>query len=122
MFQSLAPFDDGALSIATLSAPPASIETVAVPGGFFAFKWSPDGSVLAVSRPSGVALIDAHSLESRLLRKGDYFGSSLAWSPDGSRLIVSTLGSNRIVRIDGTASDIELGAGGGPRHGRPVAT
>lgn len=112
-FQSFAPFDEGALSIATLGVSPPSIDTVAVPGGYFAFKWSPDGSVIAVSPPSGVALIDTHSLESRILRKGDYFGP-LAWSPDGSRLIVSTLHSLRVVRIDGTASDIDLGAGSSP--------
>ena len=110
-FPALAPLDEGALSIATLGDSPPSIVTVAVPGGFSAFKWSPDGSVLAVDA-SGITLIDTNTLESRILRKGD-FGDP-AWSPDGSRLVVTTRQSVRIVRIDGTASDIDLGAGSDP--------
>jgi hypothetical protein len=83
------------------------------------FAWSPAGDALAVSEGGGgIWLVPTDGGEPRLLREG-IFGE-LAWSPDGARIAVTTCPSLcerdvvRVLRVDGTAADLELGPGEHP--------
>jgi hypothetical protein len=77
------------------------------------FAWSPAGDALvATEGAGGLWLVPTDGGEPRLLRDGSFFG--LAWSPDGSRLAVGSDDGIRILRIDGTSADVELGASSRP--------
>jgi Tol biopolymer transport system component len=83
------------------------------------FAWSPAGDVLAVTEGAGgIYLVPTNGGEPRLLREGSFREPD--WSPDGSRIAVTTcLGQCerdviRILRVDGTEPDLELGLGEHP--------
>jgi WD40 repeat protein len=65
-------------------------------------KYSPDGSLLALSTVSAVRLFDAGTgKELRLLGGGNVFGRAVAFSPDGKLLVAGTFdGSLRVWRVD----------------------
>jgi Tol biopolymer transport system component len=83
------------------------------------FAWSPDGDVLAVSEGAGgIWLVPTDGGEPSLLREG-ILGVPV-WSPDGSRIAVTVCPGQcerdivRILRVDGTAADLDLGPGDRP--------
>ena len=83
------------------------------------FAWSPAGDVLAVSEGAGgIWLVPTDGGEPRLLRDGNF--REPAWSPDGSRIAGTSCPSScerdvvSVLRVDGTAADLELGPGEHP--------
>ncbi len=83
------------------------------------FAWSPVGDTIAASENSGIWLTRSDGGEPRLIRAGvpGEFGD-LSWSPDGSRIAVtledrvSPAGDSvRIIRVDGSAADVDLKPG-----------
>jgi len=90
--------DGSALIILPLSGEPKRIDSWDVPGdrdGDFlvdyppdrAVQWSPDGSVIAVARPSGTWLIPINGAPPRRINETSAF--SVSWSPDAARLAVA---------------------------------
>jgi Tol biopolymer transport system component len=82
------------------------------------FAWSPVDDVIAAIRPTGIWLIPGGGGEPTLLREAVGEFNALSWSPDGARLAVTTeirerdtgrIGPLRIIRVDGTEPDRELG-------------
>jgi Tol biopolymer transport system component len=78
------------------------------------FAWSPAGDVLvATEGAGGLWLVPTDGGEPRLLREGHF--SQAVWSPDGSRIAATTCDGQcefdevRVIRVDGTAADLELG-------------
>ena len=83
------------------------------------FAWSPAGDVLAVSEGAGgIWLVPTDGGEPRLLRDGNF--REPAWSPDGSQIAGTSCPSScerdvvSVLRVDGTAADLELGPGEHP--------
>ena len=83
------------------------------------FTWSPAGDVLAVTEGAGgLWLVPTDGGEPRLLREDSFSGS--VWSPDGSRIAAAACPGScegdvvRILRVDGTAADLDLGPGEQP--------
>jgi Tol biopolymer transport system component len=98
--------DDSALVIVPLAGEPQRIEgwdTASSGGASFlidyppdrAVQWSPDGSVIAVARPSGTWLIPTDGGVPRRLHETPAF--SVSWSPDGTRLVVGAGGPQAVV-------------------------
>ena len=121
--------DDSALVIVPLAGEPQRIEAwdIATSGGdsFLidyppdrAVQWSPDGSVIAVARPSGTWLIPTDGGAPRRLHETPAF--SVSWSPDGTQLVVGAgrRGGIVIQAADGMTL-AELG-GYGPPMWSPV--
>jgi Tol biopolymer transport system component len=83
------------------------------------FAWSPTGDSLAATEGAGdIWLLPTDGSEPRLLRHGNF--GELAWSPDGSRIATTACPvlcerlEVTIIRVDGSAADIELGHGEQP--------
>ena len=53
-------------------------------------QWSPDGSTIAIARPSGTWLVPVNGGEARRLTDLPRGGDEFAWSPDGRTLAVLT--------------------------------
>lgn len=121
--------DDSALAIVPLAGEPQRIEDwdIASGGGSFlidyppdrAVQWSPDGSVIAVARPSGTWLIPTDGGAPRRLHETPSF--SVSWSPDGTQLVVGAGGPQAVViRVADAMTLAELPTGYGPPVWSPV--
>jgi dipeptidyl aminopeptidase/acylaminoacyl peptidase len=122
--------DDSALVLVPLAGEPRRIDNwdVATTGAnaFLidyphdrAVQWSPDGSVIAVARPSGTWLIPTDEGAPRRLHETPTY--SVSWSPDGTRLVVGASGPQAVViqAADGLTL-AELPTGYGPPVWSPV--
>ncbi len=120
--------DGSALVIVPLAAEPQRVEgwDTGAAGPFArdypadrAVQWSPDGSVIAVARPSGTWLIPTDGGAPRRLHETAVF--SVSWSPDGTRLVLGAGGPQAIVIgvADGTTL-AQLPTGFGPPVWSPV--
>lgn len=120
--------DESVLVILPLAGEPRLIDDWdVVVGGTFAIdypadravQWSPDGSTIAVARPSGTWLIPIDGAAPRRLHEAPTF--SVSWSPDATRLVVGAIGPKALViRVaDGTILT-ELPTGYGPPVWSPV--
>jgi Tol biopolymer transport system component len=116
--------DGSALVIVPLAGEPQRIDgwDVATSGGATfgidypadrAVQWSPNGSVIAVARPSGTWLVPIDGAAPRRLHETPTF--SVSWSPDATRLVVGAGGPKALVirAADGTTLT-ELPTGYGP--------
>jgi Tol biopolymer transport system component len=77
-----------------------------------AVQWSPDGSAIAVARPSGTWLVRINGEAPRRLHETPAY--SVSWSPDATRLVVGVRGPKAIVvqAADGmTLADLPTGFG-----------
>jgi Tol biopolymer transport system component len=85
-----------------------------------AVQWSPDGSMIALARPSGIWLVAADGVTPRRLQDTPAF--SLSWSPDGTRLVVGTgTGESLVMRASDGMTLARLPGGGlGPPVWSPV--
>lgn len=84
-----------------------------------AVQWSPDGSVIAVARPSGTWLIPVDGSTPRRLHETPSF--SVSWSPAGTRLVVGAGGPQAVViRIADGATLAEMPMGFSPPVWSPV--
>ena len=122
--------DDSALLMVPLAGEPQRIEDwdIAVRGGgsFLidyppdrAVQWSPDGSVMAVARPSGTWLIPTGDGAPRRLHETPAF--SVSWSPDSTQLVVGSRGPQAVViRAADGMTLAELPIGYGPPVWSPV--
>lgn len=61
-----------------------------------AVQWSPDGTTIAVARPSGTWLVPVDLAAPRRLH--DSPANTVSWSPDGTRLVVWTLDGTFVIR------------------------
>ncbi len=122
--------DESVLVLLPLAGEPRRIDNwdVAVGGGSAfaidypadrAVQWSPDGSTIAVARPSGTWLIPIDGAAPRRLHETPTF--SVSWSPDATRLVVGVGGPKALVirAADGTTLT-ELPTGYGPPVWSPV--
>jgi Tol biopolymer transport system component len=122
--------DDSALVIVPLRGEPQRIAGWDVPGaGNDAFlgdyppdraiQWSPDGSAIAVARPSGTWLIPIDGAPPRRLNETPVY--SVSWSPDATRLVVAAAGPRALVirAADGTPL-AEFATGFSPPAWSPV--
>jgi Tol biopolymer transport system component len=122
--------DESVLVILPLAGEPRRIGAwdVAVGGGSTfaidypadrAVQWSPDGSTIAVARPSGTWLIPIDGAAPRRLHETP--ASSVSWSPDATRLVVGAAGPKALVirAADGTTL-AELPTGFGAPVWSPV--
>jgi len=76
-----------------------------------AVQWSPDGSVIAIARPSGTWVIATDSAMPRRLQETPAF--SVSWSPDGTRLVVGTAtGESLVMRASDGMTLARLPGGG----------
>lgn len=122
--------DDSALVVVPLAGEPQRIEDwdIAISGGgsFLidyppdrAVQWSPDGSAIAVARPSGTWLIPTDDGAPRRLHETPAF--SVSWSPDGTQLVVGAGGPQAVViRAADGMTVAELPTGYGPPVWSPV--
>jgi Tol biopolymer transport system component len=108
----LAYMEDDKLQVATLGAQPPSEVCLSCTCSLLSdcrvdrFAWSPDGSLIAVSRPVGIALIPVDGGEWRPLPlKVPAGGTSISWSPDSTQLVVDGP-ALKVVGIDGTEDDL----------------
>ena len=60
-----------------------------------AVQWSPDGTAIAVARPSGTWLIPVDGAAPRRLHESP--ATTVSWSPDGTRLVVWTLSGSVVI-------------------------
>jgi Tol biopolymer transport system component len=83
-----------------------------------AVQWSPDGSTIAVARPSGTWLIPIDGAAPRRLHETPTF--SVSWSPDATRLVVGASGRALVIRAADGTTLTELPTGYGPPVWSPV--
>ena len=83
-----------------------------------AVQWSPDGSVIAVARPSGTWLVPVDGAAPRLLHEAPAF--SVSWSPEGTRLVIGAGGPHLVIRAADGETLAELSPGLGPPVWSPV--
>jgi Ca2+-binding RTX toxin-like protein len=67
-------------------------------GIYASLEWSPDGTRILVSGPTGILVVDAASGEARLLLGG----TEATWSPDGAQVAVVRGSLLMVARADGT--------------------
>ena len=60
-----------------------------------AVQWSPDGSTIAVARPSGTWLVPVDATAPRRLDQSP--ANTVSWSPDSTRLVVWTLRGTLVI-------------------------
>lgn len=116
--RSLAYTANDELRITQLDGGTSVIESPSPVGPWRDFAWSPVDDVIAALRPDGLWLIPADGGEPTLLRESAGELDLLSWSPEGARLAVTTEifeggsgnpGPIRIIRIDGTEADHDVG-------------
>ena len=86
--------------------------TISYPGEH-SVRWSPDGSMIAVARPSGTWLVPADGGTPRRLDPTP--ARSVSWSPDGRRLVVNSGTVTTVIDAAGGAAPTSL-----PLSGIPV--
>jgi Tol biopolymer transport system component len=70
-----------------------------------AVQWSPDGSAIAVARPSGTWLVPVDGTAPRRLDGSP--ATTVSWSPDGTRLVVWTVRGSLVMRAsDGVVETV----------------
>jgi Tol biopolymer transport system component len=76
-----------------------------------ALQWSPDGSAIAIARPSGTWLMPVDGAPRRL---HDSPASTVSWSPDGSRLVVWTVRGTLVINASDGVVEATLPPGTQP--------
>jgi Ca2+-binding RTX toxin-like protein len=67
-------------------------------GSYASLEWSPDGTRILVSGPTGIRIVDAAGGDTRLLLAG----TEATWSPDGTQVAVVRGRQLVVARADGT--------------------
>ena len=77
-----------------------------------AVQWSPDGSTIAVARPSGTWLVPVDGTAPRRLDQSP--ANTVSWSPDGTRLVVWTLRGTFVISASDGVVEATLPTGRQP--------
>jgi WD40 repeat protein len=77
-----------------------------------AVQWSPDGSTIAVARPSGTWLVPVDGSAPRRLDRSP--ANTVSWSPDSTRLVVWTLRGTLVIGAGDGAVEATLPPGRQP--------
>ena len=78
-----------------------------------AVQWSPDGTTIAIARPSGTWLMPVDGAAPRRLHESP--ANTVSWSPDGTRLVVWTQGGTVVISARDGVVEATL-----PRGRQPV--